>query len=214
MKSGVARILSLVVVLAIVTVGGASAQSWSAASSTQECYGIRSYGAGFFEQCRDRLNSWTLTLSEFKREAGSDLHGRFVFHCPIELMCEGEPAIGGRFVNWAEWQNSAKDEQAIYERANALSVPTRPLPPLAPPACPLFDISIAGMAGRAVCFEEPGIKGGLVVVVAADDRVAFLLSFYQQDKSANALKEKVLELLPRFKIERATGDAALLKWFR
>jgi hypothetical protein len=210
-----ARILSLVVALAAATVGGASAQSFSAASATsQECRDIQSYAAGFLEQCGDRLNAWSLTLSEFKREAGSDLHGRSVFHCPVELMCEGEPMIAGRFVNWAEWQASAKDERAIYERANALWVPTRPLPPVPPSACPLFDTSIAGMAGRAVCFDEAGVKGGIVVAVAADDHVAFVLSFYQQDKSANALKEKVVELLPRFKIERATGDAALLKWFR
>ena len=54
----------------------------------------------------------------------------------------------------------------------------------------------------------------MVFVVAADDRVAFLLSFSQQNTSANMLKEKVVEFLPRFKIERATGDAALMKWFR
>jgi len=144
----------------------------------------------------------------------SDPHGRFWFNCPIELMCQNEPTIAGRFVNWAEWQDSTKDERAIYERANALSYPMRPLPPMPPPACAPFDISIAGMAGRAVCFDESGVKGGSVFVVAADDRVAFLLDFFQQGESANMLKGKVLELLPRFKIERATGDAALLKWFR
>jgi hypothetical protein len=83
-----------------------------------------------------------------------------------------------------------------------------------PPACTLFDVSIAGTPGRAVCFDETGGKGSSVFVIAADDRVAFLLSFSQQNISANALREKVVELLPHFKIERASGDAALMKWFR
>ena len=209
------RSLLLIVALAAAAMGGVSAQSSPAPSSTtQECRGIVSGRTGFVEQCGDRLNAWSLTLSEFKREIGNDLHGRFSFNCPIEIMCQNEPVIVGRFVNRAEWQDSAKDERAIYEMANALWYPIRPLPPLPPLACPPFDISIAGMAGRAVCFDESGIKGGSVFVVAADDRVAFLLSFFQQDKSANMLKEKVVELLPRFKIERATGDAALMKWFR
>jgi hypothetical protein len=155
-----------------------------------------------------------LKLLEFKREAGRDLHGRFSFYCPIELMCEGEPTIVGIFVAAEKWQTSAKDERAVFEMANALSYPHRPLPPMPSLACPLFDVSIDGIAGRAVCFDESDVKGGNVFVVAADDRVAFLLGFYQRNKSANALKEKVVELLPRFKIERATGDAALLKWFR
>jgi hypothetical protein len=209
-----ARILSLLVALAPAIVGGASAQSPPAASATRECRSIVGGRAGFLEQCGDRLNAWSLKLSEFKRETGNDLHGRFSFYCPIEIMCEGEPSIGGRFVSRAEWQDSAKDERIIYELANRMWEPIRPLPAMPPPACPPFDISIAGMAGRAVCFEEPGLKGGVVFVVAADDRVAFLLSFYQRDKSANALKEKVVELLPRFEIERATGDAALMKWFK
>jgi hypothetical protein len=70
------------------------------------------------------------------------------------------------------------------------------------------------MAGRAVCFDETGVKGSSVFVVATDDRAGFLLAFFQQGMSANTLKEKVAELLPRFKIERATGDAALMKWFK
>jgi hypothetical protein len=204
----------LAVEIAVSIVGGASAQSSPAASATaQECRGIMQRGAAFLEQCGDRLNAWSLKLSEFKREMGSDLHGRFFFYCPIELMCDGEPSIGGRLLDAAEWHDSARDAQTIYELANRMQVPIWPLPPMPTPACPLFDISIAGMTGRAACFEEPGVKGGAVFLVAADDRVAFLLGFYQQDKSANALKENVVELLPRIKIERVTGDAALMEWF-
>ena len=204
-----ARILSLVVALAAVTVGGASAQS----SITTECRGIMERGAAFLEQCGDRLNAWSLKLPEFKREMGSDLHGRFFFYCPIEIMCDGEPAIAGRLLLAAEWQASPRDESAIYELANRLWEPLRPLPPIPPPGCPMFDVSLAGMAGRAVCFDEPGLKGGSVFVVAGDDRVAVLLAFSQRDELSRALRKKVVELLPRFKIERATGDAALMDWF-
>lgn len=208
--------LLLAFALAAATVGGASAQSTPLASApAQECRRVKSFGTGFLEQCGDRLDAWRLIMPQSRREMGSDLHGRIFFRCAVELMCGGEPTIVGRFVNRAEWQNSARDERAMFELADDLRVPPRPLPPMPPLDCPLFDISLAGMAGKAVCFGESGLNGSSVVVVAADDRVVFVLSFYQQDKSAEALKEKVvLEMLPRFKMERATGDAALLKWFR
>lgn len=211
------RALFLTVALAVAAIGAVSAQSPTAASTTQECHGVVGGSTSFVEQCGDRLVAWSLTLP-FKREIQGDLHGRFFFNCAVEPMCEGEPMIIGRFVNWAEWQNSAKDEQAIFERANLLAYPIRQLPPMPPPACSLFDSPLAGMAGRAICFDESGVKGGInsssVFLVVADDRVAVLLSFYLRDASANALRQKVVEFLPRFKIERATGDAALMKWFR
>lgn len=215
------RPLLLIGLLAAATVGDASAQSPPAASSaTQECRGISQDKASFLERCGDRLNAWRLTLP-FKREIWSDLHGRIFFSCGIEPMCDGEPTIGGGFVNRAEWQAGARNERAIFKLlmdrllTDHLQVPIEQLPPMPHPACPLFDVSFAGMAGKAICFGEPGVNRSSVVVVAADDRAAFLLRFYQQDRSPDALKEKVVfEWLPRFKIERATGDAALLKWFR
>ena len=154
-----ARALLLAVTLAAAAMGTVLAQPSSAQTATQECRGVKSGNTSFVEQCGDRLNAWSLILPEFKREIGGDLHGRFYFNCSIELMCEGEPLIVGSFVNRAEWQGSARGERAIYELANAaLSVPSGPLPPMPPLACPVFDISIAGTAGRAVCFEESGEK--------------------------------------------------------
>ena len=136
-------------------------------------------------------------------------------------MCEGEPAISGFFVPWATWQNSAKDEKAIYETLRSVPMMAvswsfvggqpRPLPPL---TCPLFDVSVGDMTGRAVCFGDAETKAGYVVAVVADDHIGFLLAFYQQDNSASTLKSKADELLPRFKIERATGDVGLMRWFR
>jgi hypothetical protein len=57
------------------------------------------------------------------------------------------------------------------------------------------------------------MRCGSVFVVAGDDRVAVLLAFFQRDELSSALRKKVVELLPRFKIERAIGDAALMEWF-
>jgi hypothetical protein len=180
--------------------------------------------ASFLEECGDRLNSFTLRLSEsklglsgIKREVGSHHHGGFYFSCPVEPMCENEPVIGGWFIPPASWSSSPKNEQAIYQVMRSIplgfSSGTPPMPSL---ACPVFDVSIGGMAGRGVCFTDENAKSedAFVIIVAADERVGFLLSFYQRDKPAIALKDRVLELLPRFEIERASGDLGLKKWLR
>jgi hypothetical protein len=192
--------------------------------SAQEpiCRVISAQGASFLEECGSRLNSFSLslsetklTLSEIKREVGSDLHGRFYFPCSVKPMCENEPTISGFFIAPESWNKSPKDEVAIYQASQrvplmAVSWSKRGGPPPDMPAatCPLFDVSVDGMAGRAACFASS------VVVVAADDHAGFLLIFYQHDKSGNVLRDKVLDLIPRFKIERAAGDAGLKRWMQ
>jgi hypothetical protein len=192
------------------------------------CRLVSGAGASFLEECGDQLNSFTLSLSEIKlglsaikRQSESDLHGRFYFSCPVEPMCENEPTIGGFFISPAGWLASSKDEQAIYHvlqgiplMAISWSSSGGPPPSMPSPACSVFDVSIGGMTGRGVCFDDVNAKSGAVFIVAGDDRVGFLLSFYQRDKPASALRDKVLELLPRFEIERATGDLGLKKWLR
>lgn len=214
-----ARILLVVFTLAPAVIGVSSAQSLSAAPSTvQECQGFSAGGgAAFVEQCGDRLHAWRLTLPRsfnLLGHAQNDWHGRFFFNCEIEPMCKGETAIIGRFVPLVGWQQSSRNERDIYELTDRLTYPWRPLPPMPPIACPLYDVVLAGMSGRAVCFSDPGGSGSTVVVVVADDRVAFLLSFYQRDMSVSVLKDEVSELLSRFRVERATGDAALMRWLR
>jgi hypothetical protein len=209
----VVRALLLIVALGIAGTAVSAQSSPAAPSTMQKCRGVSGRANGFVEQCGDKLRAWSLTLVDLKRKVENDIHGRFFFNCPIEFMCQDEPFIVGRLVDREAWQVSAKDERAIYEQANGLKYPMSPQPPMPPPACAPFDVSVAETAGRAVCFDQAGQKGW-VLVIAADDRAAFLLSFSQRNLSGNVLKEKVLELLPRFKIERATGDAALLKWLR
>jgi hypothetical protein len=69
------------------------------------CRIVISEAAGFLEECGDRLHSFTLRLSEsklglpeIKHEIVSRPHGGFYVSCPVEPMCENEPAIGGWFI--------------------------------------------------------------------------------------------------------------------
>lgn len=183
------------------------------------CSPLSSSSAGFLVECESKLYSYVLRLSEsklalpsIKREVAQDLHGRFSFFCPVEPMCSNEPTVGGFFVAPAEWLSSSKDEKAIFGVLRNMSWPGGNPPPIPSASCPVFDVSIGGMNGRAVCSVE-GSKEG-IVVVAADDRIGFLLYFSQFDKTAGALKDKVLEMLPRFEIERATGEVGLKRWLR
>jgi hypothetical protein len=193
-------------------------------AQTEACRQVRAAPAGFLEQCGNELKSFSLNLSENKlhqirRRAEADLHGRFSFPCAIEPMCEGEPLIGGVFFAPESWQKSTRDEKAIHQLLQSSSLMARrsgqePAPELPASACPVFDVSVDGVNGRAVCFNEQATKTAHVIAVVADDRVGFVLTFSQKDQSANALRDKVIALVPRFSIERASGDAALLRWMR
>jgi hypothetical protein len=210
--------LAAAVVIGLISVGMLS----NAFAQVQKCRVVSAYGASFLEECGEQLNSFSLSLSESKQShIERDLHGRFTFSCPIELMCANEPFIGGFFIAAESWQKGSKDERAIYQvlqrvplMAVSWSKRGGPPPEMPATACPLFEVSVAGMAGRAVCFNDLQAKAASVVVVAADDHVGFLLSFYQHNQSANELRDKVLELMPRFKIERATGDVGLRRWMK
>lgn len=191
------------------------ALSVNALAQDEACSPVSGSGTGFLVECGKQLYSFNLSLSEsklalsgIKREVGLDLHGRFAFVCPIEPMCADEPTVGGAFVTPAKWLSSSRDEQAIFEVLRNMPWPGVSSLPIPSAFCPVFDVWIGGMNGRAVCFDES------VVLVAADDRVGFLLYFSQRDKSATALKGKVLEMLPRFEIERATGEVGLKRWLR
>jgi hypothetical protein len=207
---------------AAVVAGLISAFALSDASAQEPaCQFVRAVGAGFVEDCGKQLDAFRLILLETKlgsigvrREVLSDMHGRFSFPCPIEPMCGSEPFISGFFVAAEPWNNSSKDEQAIYQAVRSNPLMRGGPPPQMPPAsCPVFDVVIDGMRGRGVCLGVTDVKNAnIVVVIAADDRVGFAMSF-QQYRSAGELRDEVLEMMPRFKIERATGDK-VSEWFR
>ena len=191
-----------------------------------DCRLVMASGAGFVVECGKQLYSYNLSLSQSsgtRREVRRDIHGRFTFLCPadpkcrtllceVESNCENEPTVGGSFVAPAEWLSSSKDEQAILQVFRNMPWPGGDRPPTPSASCPVFDVSVGGLNGRAVCFSEG--KGSTVLVVAANDNVGFLLWFAQDDKPAPVLKSKMLEMLPRFEIERATGEIGLKRWIR
>src|SRR5262249_14491491 len=144
----------------------AVALSSKAVAQDTACRLAAASGAGFVQECGKQLYSFNLSLSEsklgasgIKREAKLDEHGRFSFPCPIEPMCANEPRVGGFFVAPAGWLNSSKDEYAVVQ-VSLLSMPWgmpntdgnhSPLPSV---TCPVFDVSIGGLNGRAVCLSE------------------------------------------------------------
>jgi hypothetical protein len=198
--------------------GIAVAAAFSTSAPAQDgarCRLVKAGGAGFVQQCGDRLHAFGLALSDIKRvpPAGNDPRGWFSFACPVEPLCADEPEIRGAFFNAAGWQKSDKDAQAIWdtvERRSASAI--RGEPSNSP--CEVFDVQIADISGRAVCYHAAEPSRSAVVIVAAENEVGIILVFLQPDKEWPALREKVLGLLPRFSIGRASGDAALLGWLR
>jgi hypothetical protein len=76
----------------------------------------------------------------------------------------------------------------------------------------VFDVAIGDLPGRGTCFDVA--DGSAVVVIAGDEHVAVVLSFFQNRQTPGAMREKALELIPQFKLTRPTGDVALLRWMR
>ena len=191
------------------------------AQDDRSCHRIAGYAASFLERCGDRLRSFTLSLEDIRRTAGSDLHGRFYFQCPIEPLCIGEPEISGFFIDAKGWARSARDQQAIVDvlRHALMKDATWGQPgargsDLLESRCKAFDVQVAGLAGQALCFVAPDLKSSALVVVSADADVGFVLVFQRRDLDWEDLRTQALRTMPRFSIERASGDAALLRWMK
>ena len=207
--------MKAVAVLAILI---ALASPTFAQDEKKDCRMIRAEGASFLEDCGKQLHSFTLGF-DLRHVANRDQHGRFAFRCPIEPMCVDEPQISGFFIEPEGWQKGPKDEKAIFDAFRSkIVVSWRGSPDSSPPmpaaTCPVFDVSIGDMAGRAVCYGGIREKWSTIVLVVADDRVGIVLNFFQADQEAEPLRNKVLALAPRFTAKRATGDSELLGWMR
>jgi hypothetical protein len=175
-------------------------------------------GAALLEQCGEQLHSFGLDLADIKREVQNDAEGRFTFDCPIPLMCEGSPSIGGFFVDAEKWKTSAKDAQTIGQIMESMPITVENAPlssaKSAPAACAPFDVTIGGVSGKGACFDDATTKTTTVAMVFANDDVGFLLNFSQKDIAADKLKDSAVAMLPKFKIDRAKGDLGLLRWMR
>jgi hypothetical protein len=182
------------------------------------CKVIGVLGASLLEQCGDQLHSFGLDLSDLRREVSNDQEGRFSFDCPVSLMCTGSPSISGFFVDAEAWKKSTKDAKEIGQimqsppitAENAGAVTPKPIPA----ACEPFDVTISGMGGKGVCFNDAATKTATVAMIFADDEVGFLLNFSQKGVAADKLRDSAVATLPKFRIERARGDVGLLRWMR
>jgi hypothetical protein len=198
----------------------AFAQDRPAQDERRNCHILRGAGSSFLEDCGDRLHSFTLAFNDSRHMVDRDQQGRFSFLCTFGPMCVNEPKISGFFIKPEEWNNGAKDEAAIIAAfqgvplmSGAWSRPAvQPAPP--PATCPVFDVAIDNLEGRAACYGGAEGKWSAVVIVVADDRVGIVLSFFQADHDAEAVRSKVLALVPKFGIQRASGDAGLKGWIR
>jgi len=205
------NILALAVALAMAAPAAALAQD------NRPCQIVGVKDAGLLMICGERLNGFLLTLDDVRRQVGNEVQGRFVFYCMLAPMCTDEPNVGGFFIDPPRWRDSAKDEPAMLDILQqhglvpAAAAGADPkVPP--PPACAVFDVVIGDLPGRAVCFDVA--DGSAVVVIAGDDQVAFVLSFFQRKRTPGAIRDKAMDMIPLFRIQRPTGDITLLRWIR
>lgn len=207
-------LVALALVLAGAVGGGAPAQT------PQGCFVLRLHPGGILEQCGDRLRSLMLEFNDISRQPIIDASGAFGFVCPVEEMCVDAPAVTGWLIDPRRWTRSNRDEEAIFSifrqppRAGGFA-PGGLLTPAQPTsACKVFDIEIAGLAGRGACYQSDDPKTSAVVVAAANDEIGYLFAFYQREVDWQTLREHVIRLAPRFRVAVETGDIGLLKWIR
>ena len=199
----------------------------------EDCKFVQSRAASYLEQCGDKLRSFSLQMSDQSWQAVAGLRGKNWFVCRTHIearpsmlevlsgagenpgtLCPGEPVVGFSFVAAAYWKNSSKDDAAILEALATSSIAAfEPAIPVSAIACPVWDVTVAEMPGRALCLTVG--PATIVAVVSGDDKNAFVLAFSQADSNVEALKDKVSKtLLPKFAVEHATGDAGLLRWLQ
>ena len=192
-----------------------------AQAQERPCVVARVHPLGVLEQCEQEFRSRTIEMEDIRRFLTIEQNGVFYFACPVEGMCADDPQISGWMINAPRWQQSPHDEETIFnifrsvpgaggpwQNNGALSI-ARP-----DSRCGLFDLTVAGLSGNGVCYRSDDEASSAVVVVASDAHLGYMLIFHQQDVDSAALKEKVLTLLPRFKIQVARGDFGMAKWFQ
>ena len=226
---------TLLVVVSVLGVTCAGAEQPS------ECKGVLLKGAGVLKQCGDRLQLWNLKPLDERWRAGQDLHGRFSFECFIlpskrppdvtiyDMLrsqaatgdmprCPDQLSVGGFFFDAGEWQKGPKDENAIqaalFQMPLGSGVWTNELKHSIRSICPAFDITIGGVNARAACFELSDLKQNMIAMAVVDEDTSLVLTFLKDDLTADALKSSFLDFVRLLTIERASGDAALLRWLQ
>jgi hypothetical protein len=209
------RLLGIAAVVAGLAPGPVAGQG------REVCDVARAHPAGLLVRCGSQLRSLVLSYEDIRRQIRSDPQGVFHFVCPIDEMCDGEPRISGWMIDHARWQGAEHSDASIFELLRQppiiLRGAARPVDVASDPlksTCGMFDLELAGLATQAVCYDFGESKSSTIVAVAANHEIGFVLLFNQHSVEAPALREKVLALLPRFKLERAAGDSDLLRWLQ
>ena len=109
--------------LAVAVVIGLIAAATPSSLSAQQldCRGVAAEAASFLRSAVTDCTRSPCDYGKQARPAGhqapfmSRYHGGFYVSCPVEPMCENEPAIGGWFIQPANWSSGPKDAQAIYQ---------------------------------------------------------------------------------------------------
>jgi len=182
-----------------------------AAQDEQSCKIVKGFNTAYLELCGDQLRSFTLRLWDVRRPIEGIGYAPFRFSCAIEPMCKGEPDIYGWFIDQRLWLKTAQDEAAVFRLLQRGPVRPADRPT---PVCDVFDVKLADMPGRAVCYEIPALGFSAIVVVVADEDAGFVLIFQDRTSDWTTLRDNALQKLQRFEILRASGDAALLRWLR
>jgi hypothetical protein len=203
----------LFLILAVGEPGAVRAQQ--AAQPAPDCAVLRVHSGSVLLGCGDRLKAYSIAMNDIRRQPGIDPSGTFSFSCPIALLCAEEPRISGWLIEPHRWTDSNRDEAAIFaifQRAPSAPEGVGSAIAAQPSDCGLFDVEFAGLSGRGLCYRMASAKA--VVVAAAGHDVGCLLVFYAEDDDLPVLREKVLTILPRFRMDVDTGDAGLMKWVR
>jgi hypothetical protein len=190
-----------------------------AAESGDACELVSTHPAGVLLRCGSQLKSLVIAYEDVRRQRRHDPQGVFHFVCPIEEMCDGQPRISGWMIDHTKWRTSERNDAAVFEllrqppiilrgAAKPVDIASDPLKS----TCGVFDLELAGLRGQGVCYDFGESQSTTIVAVVSNDEIGFVLLFNQRNAELTPLRETVDALLPRFKLERASGDAYLMRW--
>ena len=134
---------------------------------------------------------------------------KFRFSCRPGF-CQGEPDISGSFIDPDAWMRSKQDEAAVFDIMTArvgwkLLGSEQHFREIFKPSCDR-SVTVAGLPGRMIRYNTGSAAADsspTVIMVAADDRVGFMLSFQSPD--SKNVRDDAVSALRAFSLERGKG---------